>query len=78
MLLLGRTLGFYGENKSGFCPAERGVLAARSSQFRTSYYWCCNYTLCANLLRTENRLRKPARRRSLTLTIPQKSFLHIF
>ena len=23
-------------NKSGFCPAERGVLAARSSQFRTS------------------------------------------
>ena len=24
ILLLGRTLGFYGENKSGFCPAKRG------------------------------------------------------
>src|SRR3989344_981852 len=39
-LIFAKTLSAYGENKSGFCPAERGVLAARSSQFRTSYYWC--------------------------------------
>src|SRR3972149_4756056 len=35
-LIFTKTLSAYGENKSGFCPAERGVLAARSSHFRQS------------------------------------------
>src|SRR3989338_3329579 len=71
---LGRIMGFHGENKSGFCPAERGVLAARSSHFRTSYIWCCNYTLCANIFRVETeRMNQPRHRLAEPRLTPKKN-----